>query len=170
MSTLHTVYRFADRLVFWTTALLTGAILLLMSVLVIHMVVARYVLHAPIFWGEECARLLMFFLVLIGSAVSLRLDQHPRLTLIADLLPLPLRRSLRVLVDAAVIGTLLVLLLHGVDLALEEAIMRTPSLRISYFWVYLAYPVGAFLALLQLAGSYLQPRLTEGFGGEAAGP
>lgn len=152
MMRLRSLCRFADRAVFWTTAILTGGILLAMSALVVSMVVARYVFNAPVFWGEESARFMMFFLVLIGSALALRLDHHPRLTLFADMLPAGLRRAVRLAADTVVFGTLIVLLIHGTALALDEAIMRTPSLRLSYFWIYLAYPLGAVLALFQLAG------------------
>ncbi|MGQ9368337.1 TRAP transporter small permease [Azospirillum sp. ST 5-10] len=163
MTRLNSLYRVADRIVFWTTAVLTGGVLLSMSVLVVWMVVARYALDAPIFWGEETARLMMFFLVLIGGALALRLDHHPRLTLFADMLPRAARQALRFAVDVLVFGTLVVLLVHGAALAFDEAIMRTPSLRISYFWIYLAYPLGAVLALFQVVGRRAGAELPAGF-------
>ncbi|KXF74710.1 hypothetical protein ATN84_22715 [Paramesorhizobium deserti] len=161
MTRFLSVCRFADKLFFWLNAIIVGAILAAMSVLVFYGIVARYVLDAPPFWGEETARFMMFFLVLTGSALAIRLYQHPRLTMFADMLPVRGGKWLSVISDAVVLGTLIVLLVQGIQLAIEEGIMRTPALRISYFWIYLAYPVGAGLGLLQLIGAHLAPKLAE---------
>lgn len=162
MSRFHEVCIRADLAVSRLTAFLTGVVLLAMSVLVVTLVIARYGFNAPIFWGEEMARLMMFYLVLIGSAVALRRNQHPRLTMLLQALPQRTARGLEFVIDAVVLGTLCVLFFQGLDLALEEAIMKTPSLRVSYFWVYLGYPLGAGLALLQLVGRNINPHAFDG--------
>ena len=149
-----------DLAVTLVASILSGGVLLAMSVLVAVLVVARYGLSSPIFWGEEMARFLMFYLVMVGSAVALRHDQHPRLTMLLVALPPRGRVVLEVLIDTAVFGTLIVLFFYGLDLAQEEAIMKTPSLRISYFWIYLGYPLGAGLAILQLLGRRVNPAET----------
>ena len=147
----------ADRVVTFVASFLSGGVLMAMSVLVAALVVARYGFSSPIFWGEEMARFLMFYLVMIGAAAALRHNQHPRLTMLLTALPSRGRVVLEVLIDTAVFGTLIVLFFHGLDLAQEEAIMKTPSLRISYFWIYLGYPLGAGLAILQLLGRRMNP-------------
>ena len=38
---------------------------------------------------------------------------------------------------------------------------QRPALRVSYFWIYLAYPIGAILGLMQLIGAYFAPRLAD---------
>lgn len=150
-----------DRIVFRLNVFVVAAILAVMSGIVFYCVIARYVFNAPLFWGEEIARFLMFFLVLTGSALGLRLSQHPRLTMFVDLLPERHRRKMIFLGDAIVFGTILVILIQGTELAIDEGIMRTPALRISYFWIYLAYPIGAVLGLMQLIGAYFAPRLAD---------
>lgn len=40
-------------------------------------------------------------------------------------------------------------------MAVDEMIMKTPALRISFFWVYLAFPIGAFLMMVQILASYI---------------
>lgn len=170
MTKFLSVCLFADRLLFWLNAIIVGAILVVMSALVFYGIVARYILDAPPFWGEETARFMMFFVVLTGSALAMRLFQHPRLTMFADMLPARGRKGLTVISDAIVFGTLIILLVQGLDLAVEEGIMRTPALRISYFWIYLAYPIGAVLGLLQLIGVYLAPRVAEEINDGAEGP
>ncbi|TDH34905.1 TRAP transporter small permease [Pseudohoeflea suaedae] len=150
-----------DRFVFRLNVFVVAAILAAMSGIVFYGVIGRYVFNAPLFWGEETARFLMFFLVLTGSALGLRLSQHPRLTMFVDLFPERHRKALMLLGDAIVFGTILVILIQGTELAIDEGIMRTPALRISYFWIYLAYPIGAVLGLMQLIGAYFAPQLAD---------
>lgn len=164
MQRLTTFLGHGDRVVFWTTATLAGALLLMMSILVIWMVVARYLFNAPVFWGDEMSRYLMFSLVMIGSAIAIRLQQHPRLTFLLTALPARLQITLEWLIDTIVIGTLLVILIQGALLAIDESIMRTPSLRVSYLWVYLSYPLGAGLSILQVFGRHFGPDRREALG------
>ena len=105
----------ADRVVTFVASFLSGGVLMAMSVLVAALVVARYGFSSPIFWGEEMARFLMFYLVMIGAAVALRHNQHPRLTMLLTALPPRGRVVVEVLIDTAVFGTLIVLFFHGLD-------------------------------------------------------
>ena len=144
----------------WLTAGTRTVIALLlfgMVVEVLCLVVLRYVFHSPPFWGEELARYIMFYLVLLGSAISLRADQHPRLTMVHDALPPVVRAVWGRVVDLLVAGVLLVFLYQGWEMAQDEGIMMTPALRVSYFWVYLAFPVGAVLMLIQLLLRQFRP-------------
>jgi tripartite ATP-independent transporter DctM subunit len=54
-------------------------------------VVARHVMHQPIPWTEEIARLLLVWLMCVGGILALRYGQHPRVTALVRLLP-PERR------------------------------------------------------------------------------
>jgi len=103
----------------------------------------------------------MFFLVMIGSALALRTDQHPRLSMIVALMPKSVQRILAWFTDAVVLGTLLVIFFQGLQLAQDEAIMRTPSLRLSYFWIYIAYPIGGGFALFQHLVRHIFPENTD---------
>jgi TRAP-type C4-dicarboxylate transport system permease small subunit len=40
-------------------------------------------------------------------------------------------------------------------MACEEWIGRTPALRIRYFWIFLALPIGAFLMMVQMLAKYV---------------
>ena len=148
------VLRRLDGWLFKALRAAVGTVLAVMFLVVVVGVVARYAFAAPIFWIEELARYLMFYLVLLGAAVALRSDIHPRLTLILDRLPAGTRHAWSVLLDLGLAILLVVVLLEGLAMAVDEAIMRTPALRLSFFWVYLALPIGAALMLLQLVLRY----------------
>jgi len=148
-----------DRLLQMLGATLTAAALAAMFATVMTLVVARFVFGISIFWGEELARYLMIYMAFIGAAVALRGNLHPRLTVFSSMLPVPAQRGLDAVINILLAVTLVILFWHGLDVAREEGIMRTPALRIHYFWVFIAIPVGAALMLIQLVSRPFFPSL-----------
>jgi TRAP-type C4-dicarboxylate transport system permease small subunit len=118
-------------------------------------VVCRYVLDRPLSCAEELAKYIMFYMVLVGSAAATRAQQHPALTFIVRKLPALFDKIWRVVIDAMVFFVLIIILIEGWKMAVDERIMRTPTLRISFLWVYLALPIGAFLMMLELIAKYV---------------
>jgi TRAP-type C4-dicarboxylate transport system permease small subunit len=144
------VFTRIDSLLRQALDLACGLTLILMVTVVLTLVFARYVIHLPIFWGEELARYTMFYMVLLGSALAIRHDSHLRLTLFVDRLSDRARRIVGWIVDVGMLVVVAALFWHGLDLALEDGIMRTPALRVAFFWIYLAFPVGAVLMAIQI--------------------
>ncbi|MBL4813305.1 MAG: TRAP transporter small permease [Rhodobacteraceae bacterium] len=132
-------------------AALVAFSLLLMVSTVIFLVVARYVFGIGYFWGEELARYTMIYMAFLGGSVAIRAEQHPRLTIFVSMMPAGLARVVAMLTRLLMAVTLVVLFVQGLDIALNEGRMRTPALRITYFWVFMAVPIGAAAMLLQLA-------------------
>ena len=127
------------------------ALLLAMMFAVIRWeVVARYVLARPAFWTEEFARYVMFYLVLIGSAAAIRQEKHPSLTFVIQKFSAGFQRKWKLVLDGLVFLVLAVIFWQGCVMAVEEWIGKTPALRISFFWVYLALPIGACLMMVEI--------------------
>jgi TRAP-type transport system small permease protein len=146
-----------DRAVQRLTAALVVASLAAMAFVVIVLVVARYGFGIAMFWGEELARYLMIYMALLGGAVAIRADQHPRLTIFVDMLPESWRRVLGLFLGLLLAATFVVLFVQGLDIALNEGRMTTPALRIPYFWIFMAVPAGAAIMLLQLLLGNVMP-------------
>ena len=153
------VLRSVDRLLQVINAALTATALAAMFATVITLVVARFVFGIAMFWGEELARYLMIYMAFIGAAVAMRCNLHPRLTVFVSMMPVGVQRGLEFVVTLLLVVTLVILFWHGLDVAREEGIMRTPALRIQYFWVFLAVPIGAVLMLIQLLSRPFFPSL-----------
>lgn len=136
---------------------LVGAALAVMLAIILGLVVSRYVIGTSPFWGEELARYTMFYLINLGTALALRHNQHPRLTIVSDLLKGPFARGARIIVFAAIAATLMLLLWQGYAMAVEEGMFTTPALRWSFYWVYLAVPIGAVASLIQLVAREVEP-------------
>jgi TRAP-type C4-dicarboxylate transport system permease small subunit len=129
----------------------TAALLLVtMFIVIIFEVIARHALTRPAFWTEELARYIMFYMVLIGSAVATRQEQHPALTFIIKKFSARFRRVWTFIIDSLIFCVLIVILIEGYEMAAEEWMGKTPALRIPFFCVYLALPVGAFLMMVQI--------------------
>ncbi|WP_425053326.1 TRAP transporter small permease [Psychromarinibacter sp. S121] len=124
--------------------------LLLMVIVVLTLVIGRSVFGVAFFWGEELARYTMIYMAFIGGAVALRADQHPRLTVFTSMMPESVQKWLGRFLSVCMAVTLVVLLWQGIDVAVHDGRMKTPALRISYFWIYLAVPLGAGAMLLML--------------------
>lgn len=118
---------------------------------------------AAIFWVDELAIYTMIWMALVGSSVMLRMRMGVAVTLMTDLLPLPVRRAVHRLVDAILLFfavTLLVLCWQWYD---PVALIRsgfdfdafaqetfkfiytepTNTIGIPKFWVWLAVPLMA---------------------------
>lgn len=130
-------------------------LLVTMFIVIIFEVIARHVLTRPAFWTEELARYTMFYMVLIGSAVATRQEQHPALTFVIKKFSARFRSLWTFIIDSLIFFVLIVVLVEGYKMAVEEWIGETAALRIPFFWVYLALPIGAFLMMVQIIAKYV---------------
>lgn len=144
-----------DNVLLGAVRVATAVLLVVMFGVIIVGVICRYVLDRPLSCAEELAKYVMFYMVLIGSAAATRAQQHPALTFIVRKLPPLFDKIWRVLIDALVFFVLIIILIEGYKMTVDERIMRTPTLRISFLWVYLALPIGAFLMMLEIIAKYV---------------
>jgi TRAP-type C4-dicarboxylate transport system permease small subunit len=144
-----------DHALLETIRVATAVILAIMFVVIILEVAFRYVLGSPSFWTGEFARYAMFYMVLIGSAAAIRQKQHPSLTFVIQRFRPALRRIWTLAIDGLVFLVMVVIFWQGCVIAIEERIGQTASLRISFFWVYIALPTGALLMMIQLVAKYV---------------
>ena len=54
-------------MVYRVSWILTGIALAVMFLVVMAVIVTRYVVDLPFFWGEELARYAMFYMIMLGS-------------------------------------------------------------------------------------------------------
>lgn len=163
-SSIKSVVIALDRWVYRASWVLTGLTLVVMFAVVMAVVFTRYVIDLPFFWGEEFARFCMFYMICLGSAVALREGGHIRLTIFADMLSGSYRRALEFFIDLLVLGVVITMFWHGLDLAVFDGDMRTPVLRWKYFWIWLGFPIGAALSVLLLLGKQFAPPKIGNFG------
>ncbi|WP_459909931.1 TRAP transporter large permease [Caballeronia sp. HLA56] len=77
-------YRRIDRVLGLCASVPAALLLLAEIVLLFSSVVMRYVLHAPLVWGDELASILFVWLAMTGAATALHRGAHMRMTAIVS--------------------------------------------------------------------------------------
>lgn len=156
-----------------------------LTLVVALQVFTRFVLHAPFIWSEELARFLFFWVVLLGSSLSVRQRRHfvIDVTTGGTLLPergprtrSPGRFLLDLIPDLCVLGFSVLLFVQGIGYA-EVGLLRVgPNSQVNMAVVYAAIPVFAALSVLYSLGhlvtdsvEFCRERAGEGPGSGAGG-
>jgi TRAP-type C4-dicarboxylate transport system permease small subunit len=127
-------------------AVLFGALTLVVAL----QVFTRFILHTPFIWSEEVARFLFFWVVLLGSAMSVRTRRH-------FVIDITMGRKggggsgsrfLAALPDLCVLAFSVFLLVEGIGYT-QTGLFRTgPNSHVNMGAVYVALPVFAALSIL----------------------
>ncbi|MGB2782358.1 MAG: TRAP transporter small permease subunit [Atribacterota bacterium] len=144
-----------DKILFKFIKTLISLLLVLMFAIIIIGIFFRYIINIPIFGTEEFARYIMFYMVMLGSAVAFREEKHPALLFVIQKFPIKFLRVWNFIKDIIIIIILIIIFKEGYLMAVDEMIMISPALRISFFWVYLAFPIGALLMIFQIIANYI---------------
>jgi TRAP-type C4-dicarboxylate transport system permease small subunit len=113
-------------------------------------VVLRFVFNTGLPWPEEAARYTMIWVTMLAGSLLVRDEQLISVDFFDKLWPEQLigyRNALFRLLLAVMLG---ILFWVGLDQAIFNLRRVTATLEISWFWPYLAIPVGAGLMLLNM--------------------
>lgn len=138
--------------------ILIVALAILMLVSLSMQVVMRLVFNEALSWSEELALGCFSWVMMLAIAVGVRDAIHVRMDLLVDLLPMPLRRVLEVLVSMGVAGLGLFIAWAGVRYVVDS--FGTTSAAIGYpiAFLYSSAPTGgALIALYALERALLGP-------------
>jgi TRAP-type C4-dicarboxylate transport system permease small subunit len=131
-------------------------LLFAVAFILVLQVVLRFGFSYSLPWPEEAARYMMIWIVMLAGSLLVKDNQLVSVEFFDHLWPenwLVWRNAAYRLVLAAL---LVVLAWQGLDQALFAIRRTTTALQISWFWPYLAIPVGAALMLIQLAALTLR--------------
>ncbi len=148
----------ADKLTRVLVVVLTIAI----TVTITLEVVFRYCLRLPLIGSEELATYIMIWLAMLSAALAAREKAHAAMGALINLAPTGVRKAVGYLNSGLLFLFLAFLVYWGVVHALAVVPQKSPTLRISMVWPYLAMPVGGGLMFIQF--------LALAFGVGEAGP
>lgn len=140
--------RLMDRL-YLACVWLSGAAIFLMSVIIPWGVFSRYVLGRGSAWPEPIAILLMMVFTFIGAAAGYRANAHIAVTLLADVLPRPLKWLAGVAVDVLMALACAFVAWYGGRLVLAtmgQSLAELPWLPVGI--TYLSMPLGSLATLM----------------------
>jgi TRAP-type C4-dicarboxylate transport system permease small subunit len=134
---------------YWACAVLAGASLVLISVVIPYSVYTRYVLNRAASWPEPAAILLSIVLTFFGAAVCYRDGIHMRMMFFTSLMPGRGRRVSLVLAEAltALVSGFMIVWGYGLCAATwHDLVAEFPSLSVGV--TYLPIPLGGAATLL----------------------
>ena len=113
-------------------------------------VFTRYVLHTPVNWLEEAARMTLVWLVMLGAAVAAERREHYVINVITHLLPPPVARAMLVLTNVLAVAFLVVLTVKGFEYFRSGMSNYYVSLGVPRGYIYIAVPIGSILMAFSL--------------------
>lgn len=123
------------------------AILSAMAIVVGANVGLRYFTSQSLPWADEVARYLMIWMTFVGAGLVLRIGGHVAITNFQEVLPGLAQRLLRAAIVLGLLGFFAFMVWVGWQYAQRMQFQRTPALRLPFFYIYLAMPVGFALLI-----------------------
>lgn len=108
-------------------------------------VIGRYIFKETPFWTEEVSRFLFIYLIAFGAGLAVKHKSYVNLDVVTSLLPPRVQTLLAVLVNAIILGFMVIFIIESVDLVARVQYQRSPVLGLP-----MSYP---YAALLGIAGS-----------------
>jgi TRAP-type C4-dicarboxylate transport system permease small subunit len=118
-------------------------ILLLMLVITVAQIVARYFFSVGFPWAEEATRYLLVWMVMFGAGILVRIDDHLGIKAIQDSLPTRLRAAVRTVIFSFILCVAVLLAIYGYKFAFGSKFIISAGLQISMAWAYFALFFGA---------------------------
>ncbi|WP_180350115.1 MULTISPECIES: TRAP transporter small permease [Brucella/Ochrobactrum group] len=127
-----------EKLIEWLAVLPLFILLAMFNIAV----VMRYWMQQPLQWTEEMAGLLMIWIVMLGSVAAERSNQHLAIPMLVDMLSEKVRDVVNAIVSTLSGLFLLYVSYAGYKLSVATQFKVTDVLRVSYYWIDIAVPVG----------------------------
>ena len=130
-------------------SLIMALMLLIICIVMIMQVVARYIFNAPLVWSEEIARDLFIWMTMIGFSYNARTNNNIEMTLLTDKFSPKVNKYLTFIKN--VVGFLLFLFLIFPTISYYKTQIPSvsPTLLFSMGWIGISVPIGMILCAMQ---------------------
>lgn len=134
----------------------SALLLVIIVVMLLVGVVARYIFSIPIVWIDEVVSLSFLWLAMLGTAIAMHRNEHLRLTLFLEMMPERVRGFVHALALVAIAAFLLALIHPAIIYAEDEWFVKTPALDIpnTYRVSALAFGILSMLGVLVVYASH----------------
>ncbi len=147
----------------------TGAIWILACLLMaiaaslgFYQVLTRFIFNEPSTWTEVSIRMLLIWMVMLGTVVAFRQGALVSVDLMYRLSRGTWLKILRLIITTVTVLFLSILIWYGVEVAWRVRFQELAGLEpLSIGWAYLALPVGASFSILAVLANYFDPRHME---------
>ncbi|ARF14928.1 TRAP transporter small permease [Sporosarcina ureae] len=120
--------------------------------LVFLQVLSRYVFNISVGWSAELARYLLIWITWISMSYTIRKNDHIKITLLVDRLPMNVQKVVQVIVVLLWSVFAFVMAIVGTQVVQTLKLMgqKTSTLGLPMWVVYLIIPIGGVLMLIRL--------------------
>ena len=141
---------------------IAGSAMVIMSAIIAWGVFTRYVLGSGSFWPEPISIFLAIQLTFYGAAACYRAGTHISLKMFVEMLPAPLKRWQRHLVDLLMATICLFMVAYGASLVKTTYFQAYPEFQYIRVGVaYSAIPIAGLITLLFVIEKvFIRPSLT----------
>ena len=126
-------------------------LLFVMMGIAFYGVIARFILHNSLSWGDESSRYLSIWAVFIGASLGIKKGAHIGVEAFVMMAPQKVQKYIMILTTVIGIAFCCAVTFIGFDYTLK--LLRTgqmsPGMRIPIVWAYAAVPVGCLLMTLR---------------------
>ena len=129
-------------------ALISGAVLITFTALVLYSVIMRYFFSAPPMWGEDIPKLMFVWMIFIGAGFAYLSGANIRMTFVIDKFPPSLRRVIELVMHFAIVAMLLVIMWYSLPILRLTSNFTSLSTGLSQGWTYWPLPLGSAMLLL----------------------
>lgn len=128
------------------------ALLLLAGITVLVFVSALMrTFKMPLNWAQDVALVAFAWMIFTGSDIAIRGAGLIGIDIVVKHFPASVRKILDIVFKVIIIAFLCVLVPYGYEMTVTSWARQITTLHISYGWVYLSVPVGAFLMIISTA-------------------
>ncbi len=127
--------------------MLSGAVLVGFTSLVLYAVVMRYFFSRPPIWSEEVPKLLFVWMIFIGAGFAYLSGANIRMTVLIDKMPRGPRRLIELVMHLAIVVMLLMILWYSQPILRLTAGSTSLATGLANSWTYWALPLGTLLLL-----------------------
>jgi TRAP-type C4-dicarboxylate transport system permease small subunit len=122
-------------------------------------VIMRYVWNNPIKWMEEVCLGLFVWMVFLGASSGYKRDLHISITLLIELLPPRIQKFINFMVIVLTYVVLTVFTVLGYMYCTQSNVKITPALRLPYYYISAALPVGCVLMMIHISLGLLRSKI-----------
>lgn len=136
--------------------IVSGILIITMTLLLFAGVIARYILHYPLTWTDDLVALNFIWLTMTGAVVAYRRSQHMSMKLVVGSVGPKWRSILELAANIGEIVVFAAIVYPAIIHAEDGFIIGSPSLGIPLFYQGLAIPVGCAALVFMAAVKFWQ--------------
>lgn len=138
---------------------ISALLLVVIIVMLLVGVVARYVFAIPIIWIDEVVSLSFLWFAMLGTAIAMYRNEHLRLSLFLEMMPVKIQGFVHATALVSIAAFLIAMIHPSIIYAQEEWFVKSPALNIPNTYRVSALAFG-FLAMLSILLVYALKTVT----------